>query len=129
MESQLKPGLSHRKEELVTFEKTAASVGSGLVEVYATPAMIALMENTSSELVQAYLPEGDNTVGSEVNIIHVKPTAVGQKVYCESTVSAVDGRKISFKLRAWDEQGDIGHGTHTRFIINTERFMNKVITS
>ncbi|MCC5931561.1 MAG: thioesterase family protein [Cyclobacteriaceae bacterium] len=129
MESQLKPGLTHQKEELVTFEKTAAAVGSGLVEVYATPAMIAFMENTSSEMVVKYLPEGDNTVGSEVNITHVKPTAVGKKVYCESTITQIEGRKISFKVRAWDEQGEIGHGTHTRFIINTERFMNKVMAS
>lgn len=129
MENQLKPGLRHQKEELVTFEKTAASVGSGLVEVYATPAMIAFMENTSSEMVAAYLPDGDNTVGSEVNIVHVKPTAVGKKVYCESIITEVEGRKISFKVRAWDEQGEIGNGTHTRFIINTERFMQKVMAS
>ncbi|MGF1638840.1 MAG: thioesterase family protein [Cyclobacteriaceae bacterium] len=127
MTKELIPGIKGTLSETVVFDKTAASVGSGLIEVYATPAMIALMENTANQLVQDYLGEGENTVGSEVNIKHVKPTPIGMQVSCEATVVAVEGRKITFEVKAWDEQGDIGLGVHTRFIINTEKFMQKLV--
>jgi fluoroacetyl-CoA thioesterase len=116
-------GLKGKQEKKVTSADTASSYGSGLVEVFATPAMIALMENTAHLSVQAYLPQGHLTVGSEVNIKHVKPTAVGALVWAESELVSVEGKKLSFTIHAFDEKGEIGMGTHTRHIIDKEKFM------
>lgn len=126
MESQLKIGIIGKHEEKVVLEKTAAKYGSGLVEVYATPAMIALMEKTAMLSVIPYLPQGHGTVGTEVNIKHLKATPVGQLVTCESELIECDGRKLVFKVVARDEEGEIGNGTHTRFIIDTAKFMAKL---
>ena len=126
MESQLKIGTIGKHEEKVVLEKTAAKYGSGLVEVYATPAMIALMEKTAMLSVIPYLPQGHGTVGTEVNIKHLKATPIGQVVTCESELIETDGRKLVFKIVARDEEGEIGHGTHTRFIIDTAKFMAKL---
>ena len=126
METELKIGIVGKQEEKVILEKTAAKYGSGLVEVYATPAMIALMEKTAMLSIIPYLPQGHGSVGTEVNIKHLKATPVGQIVSCESELIEVDGRKLVFKVAAKDEEGEIGHGTHTRFVIDTAKFMAKL---
>ncbi len=126
MESQLKIGIIGKHEEKVELDNTAAKFGSGLVEVYATPAMIALMEKTAMLSVIPYLPTGHGSVGTEVNVKHLKATPIGQTVTCESELIEVDGRKLIFKVVARDEEGEIGHGTHTRFIIDTAKFMAKL---
>lgn len=99
--------------------------GSGLVEVFATPAMIALMENTCYKSVMEFLPEGYGTVGTKVDIVHIKATAVGKKVSCKSELIEIDRKRLVFSVKAFDEDGEIGSGIHERFIINVEKFMGK----
>ena len=126
MSKKLEIGLKHKTEKIVKLEDTALKYGSGMIEVFATPAMIALMEKTASKSVLPFLDEGLNTVGTNVSINHIKATPIGQKVICESELIEIDDRKLSFKLTAFDEAGEIGNGTHTRFIINVDKFMNKL---
>ncbi|HNQ69272.1 MAG TPA: thioesterase family protein [Bacteroidales bacterium] len=125
METNLKPGIKGLEEQIVVFEDTAAKYGSGLVEVFATPAMIAMMEKTCLKSVLPFLPDGFGTVGTKVNIAHIKATPVGMKVFCESELVEVDGRRLVFRLIARDEQGEIGNGQHERFIIDVKKFMSK----
>ena len=115
----LNTGIKGSASEIVTNEKTAVAVGSGGLSVYATPAMIALMEKSAYESVQSLLEEGSGTVGTLMNIQHISATPVGMKVI------AIDGRKLTFKVTAFDEVGKIGEGIHERFIINNEKFQAK----
>ena len=122
---ELTKGIVGTKELTVTKDKTAAAVGSGLLDVFATPQMIALMEATASESVAPYLDEGSTSVGTLVNVSHVAATPVGMKVRCESELTEVDGRKLTFTVKAFDECGLIGEGTHERFVVFSEKFMAK----
>lgn len=126
MDIQLEPGVQGREELVVEQKDTAARYGSGLVEVYATPAMVALMEKTCLQSVLPFLPEGHGTVGVKVNISHSKATPVGMQVVCESELIEVDRRRLVFEVVARDEVGEIGKGTHERFVIDTEKFMAKL---
>ena len=126
MEIQIPTGVKGREELTVAFEDTAAKYGSGLVEVYATPAMVALMEKTCLNSVLPYLPEGHGTVGVKVDIVHSKATPVGMKVTCESTLLEVDRRRLVFELLAFCLKSEIGRGRHERFVINTQKFMEKL---
>jgi fluoroacetyl-CoA thioesterase len=126
MEIKIAPGLSLSTEKIVEKEDTAAHYGSGLVEVFATPAMVAMMENTALQIVLPHLPEGYNTVGTEICVRHLKATPVNMKVRCEAKLIQVEGRKLVFSVVAWDEENMIGEGTHTRFIINTESFIQRL---
>ena len=121
----LREGLKGTKEVIVTKELSAQSVGSGLLPVYATPSMIALMENTAFESVAQYLEEGCGTVGTSLNVKHVAATPIGMKVTCESELIKVDGRALTFSVKAYDECGLIGEGMHERFIITEDKFMAK----
>ncbi len=118
-------GISNEITKTVTKETTAAALGSGLLEVYATPAMVALMEETCMRSVQAELEEGCGTVGTGLTIHHISATPVGMKVRCASKLVEVDGRKLVFDVQAFDEAGLIGQGTHERFIIENEKFFQK----
>ncbi len=118
-------GMKGRADTVVVPENTAAAVGSGLVPVFATPAMVALMENAAVNAVQAQLEEGQGTVGTLLNITHDAATPVGMQVWAEAEVTAVEGRKLSFAVTAFDEGGPIGKGTHERFVIQTDRFLAK----
>lgn len=118
-------GLKSRAETLVNGSNTANAVGSGLVPVFATPCMIALMENASVRAIQPRLEEGESTVGTRMDISHDAPTPVGMKVWAEARVTAVDGRKITLDVAAYDEKGIIGQGTHERFIIRPDKFLAK----
>jgi predicted thioesterase len=126
MEFEIKTGISYTATQLVKKEDTAAQYGSGLVEVFATPAMIALMENASLKTVLPYLGDEHNTVGFEINVRHLKPTPVGMQVECTATLTEIDGKKLVFNVVAKDEEGIIGEGTHVRYIINSKRFMEKL---
>ena len=118
-------GMKGRAETVVTPENTAAAVGSGLVPVFATPSMIALMENAAVNAVQAQLEEGQGTVGTLLNVSHDAATPVGMKVWAEAEVTAVEGRKLTYTVAAFDEAGPIGTGEHQRFMIQADRFLAK----
>ena len=118
-------GLKGRKEYVVTKELTAAAVGSGLLEVYGTPYMIALMEETCHTSVGEFLEDGQGTVGISIDIKHTAATPVGMKVWCESELIEVDGKRMVFRVNAFDEAGPIGEGIHQRFIIDNEKFLSK----
>ena len=113
-------------EQNVTPELTAARIGSGLVEVFATPMMIALIEQTCLESVLPYLEEGQGTVGTLVNVTHSAATPVGMRVWCDSELVEVDRRRLVFAVKAYDECGPIGEGTHERFVIDSAKFQAKI---
>jgi predicted thioesterase len=119
-------GLKGRAESTVNAENTASAVGSGLVPVFATPYMVALMEHAAVNALLPYLAEGEGSVGTLLNVAHTAATPVGMKVWAEAIVTMVEGRKISFDVVAYDEVGQIGWGTHERAIIHTEKFLNRV---
>lgn len=119
-------GIKGRLEQAVTPEMSAARVGSGLVDVFATPMMIALVEKTCNESVLPCLEEGQGTVGTLVNVSHTAATPMGMRVWCESELVEVDRRRLVFKVKAFDECGIIGEGIHERFIIDTVKFEAKV---
>ncbi|MBQ1985284.1 MAG: thioesterase family protein [Clostridia bacterium] len=118
-------GLKHTITEVVTAQKSAEQVGSGLLPVYATPAMIALMEKCASECVAPYIEAGRSSVGTALNIKHLSASPIGMQITCTATLTEVDGRRLVFSLEASDEKGPIGEGTHERFIIDIDRFMAK----
>lgn len=115
--------MTFKIKQKVTHKDTAAAYGSGLVEVFATPAMIALMENTSLQCVQPHLEEGFTTVGTAVDVKHFKATPKGEEVVCKATLVEVDRSKLTFEVEAFDQKNKIGAGVHKRFIINNDEFM------
>ena len=121
----LEAGIKGTKEIMVTNENTAQTMGSGTLDVFATPAMIALLENTAYESVAAELEEGSGTVGTALNVKHVAATPIGMKVTCETELIKVDGRALTFSVKAFDEKGLIGEGEHERFIVFNEKFQAK----
>ena len=112
----------------VTESNIAKTMKSGSLEVFATPAMCALMEEAAQAAVQPHLEEGEGTVGISLSISHDAPSTMGSTITAKATVTAVEGRKITFNIEASDGVGIIGKGTHERFIINNEKFMAKVVT-
>lgn len=121
----METGLKLCREELVTPEKSARTLGSGLVDVYATPMMILLMENTASECVRPYLASGQATVGTKLCVDHSAATPIGGRVRCECELLEIDRRRLVFRVEAFDEAGLIGGGTHERFIVDTEKFLSR----
>ena len=121
----LETGIRGKQSVEVVHENTAAVVGSGLLEVFATPMMIALMEKTACESVEPYLEEGQGTVGTELNVKHTAATPVGMTVTCETELIEVDRRRLVFAVKAYDNVGPVGEGTHERFIIDNEKFFAK----
>lgn len=122
----IETGKSYQQEIIVTKKDTALVYGSGKLEVFATPALVALMENTAVHCLEELLEPGTDTVGIEINVKHTKATAIGQKVTCEASIIEVDGRRIRFEINARDEKGAIGQAIHDRFIIQPEKFMSKL---
>lgn len=119
-------GIKGKKVAKVSEEYTAEHLLSGLLPVFATPALVALMEYTCSDSVQGELDEGLGTVGSSINCSHISPSPIGSTITCESELIEVDRRRLVFRVRAFDDFGEIGCGEHERFIIDNERFMLKV---
>ena len=120
-------GLKGLAETLVTEENTAAAMGSGLLPVFATPAMLALMEQAAASSVQPFLPEGQGTVGTRLEVSHLAATPIGLTVRAESELIAVDRRKLRFAVRAWAGDELIGEGEHERFVIDNARFLEKAL--
>ena len=118
-------GMKARVEDMVTAENTAIRAGSGTLPVFATPFMCALMEKAAWMAIAPGLNEGDSSVGTKLAISHLSATPVGLKVWAESEVTAVDGKRVEFKVTAGDEKGLIGEGTHERFIVTDNRFLAK----
>ncbi len=121
----LEIGMKGNAETVVTLDNTAKAFTSGALEVFATPAMISLMEETCWKMIQPELEEGLGSVGTKVNISHTAPSAIGMTIMCEATLIEIDGRRLTFEVVCSDENGVIGLGTHERFIINNEKFMAK----
>lgn len=119
-------GIIGKGEIVVTKDVTAAAIGSGMVDVFATPMMISLMENTCAKSVASHLQADESTVGTPVNVSHCAATPIGMKVYCESELIEIDRRKLTFKVTAYDERGLIGEGLHERFIIDSKKFQAKI---
>ncbi|RLG40965.1 MAG: thioesterase [Thermoproteota archaeon] len=125
-ETTLRPGISKENRIMVKGEHSAKSVGSGDVKVLSTPSMIAFMEATSRDLVQPYLPEGCTTVGTRVDVRHLSPAPVGQEIVVRSELIGVDGRRLVFKVEAFWRGNKVGEGTHERYVVNLNRFLEKV---
>lgn len=119
-------GLKHNSIMRVEEGNTAEFIGSGDMAVLATPAMVALMENAAMLAVALHLDEGETTVGSMISTSHLKPSKVGNIIEARAELTEVDGRRLEFKIEAYDGQRLIGEGTHTRFVVNREKFLSKL---
>mgnify|MGYP005856000755 CR=1 FL=1 len=124
-EFNLKPGMSGQARTRVTDENTALKFGSGTVRVYATPAMIGLMEAAAIDCVERNLPQGYSTVGTKVEIRHLSATPVGMEVVATAKLLEADGARLKFQVEANDSKGKIGEGTHNRYIVKLDEFIKK----
>ncbi|MDK2823025.1 MAG: fluoroacetyl-CoA thioesterase [Clostridia bacterium] len=125
MNFNLSIGLEGEAQELVTQENTAKKYGSGGIEVYATPAMVGLMENACLKAVDPQLPEGFATVGIHLDIKHLAATPIGMNVRAKAILREIDGKKLTFSVQAYDEKEMIGKGNHTRYIIQVDKFLQR----
>lgn len=125
----LEKGLQFISHETVRTENYAKTMGSGDLEVFATPSMVTLMENAAMYAVVNELPAGSTTVGALINVMHTKPSAPGETITACATLQEVDGRKLTFSVTASDSQGVIGEGTHVRYIVDREKFLAKLKTN
>ena len=119
---ELKKGLSSQSSVTVSAGNTAAAMGSGDLDVFATPAM----ENAAMKAVADALPEGSTTVGAEMNVTHIKPSGLGAEIVATAVLTGVEGRKLTFNVGARDAEGMIGEGIHSRYAVDRRRFMEKV---
>ncbi len=124
---RLVSGMKHEESVVVDESKTAAAYGSGDMDVYATPAMIALMEQTCMNLAAGHLPETHSTVGTSVDIKHIKATPLNQSVTCKATLEKSEGPRLTFVVEAYDEDDKIGFGTHKRFVVEKETFLKNIV--
>ena len=122
----IRPGMTGEHTTIITEAMTATALGSGGVPVYATPALVALMEAAAVDAIATLLPEGQTSVGIEIDLKHVAATPPGQSVRAKAEVITVEGRTIAFAIRAWDAHELIGEATHRRVIVDSNRFMNRV---
>ena len=122
----LNPGLKYSLQIIASKADSAISMGSGSVEVFATPSMIANMEKTALLSVENLLPDSQTTVGTRLEINHFKATAIGQTISFKAVLISIEGKKLEFEVTAFDEQAEIGNGKHIRYIIDKEKFMNRL---
>jgi fluoroacetyl-CoA thioesterase len=125
---ELTTGLFAEFEHLVTEADTASCWGSGGLPVFSTPALVGLMEGTALTALAAYLAPGQTTVGGHIDVHHLAATPVGMKVRARAELTAIEGRKLVFKIQAWDEVELIGEADHDRFVVDETKFMAKVQT-
>ena len=119
-------GLTYTSTLVVSKDHVAAVMGSGDLHVFATPAMVALMENAAMLAVAEHLPEGSTTVGAMINTSHMKPSPVDETIQAAAVLTGIEGRKLTFSIKAEDSKGVIGEAEHVRFIVDRERFMSKL---
>lgn len=112
---------------VVTSDNSAVAMGSGALPVFATPALVALMESAACQAISSYLPPGLTTVGTEIAVKHMAATPIGHNIQAEARLIKVAGRKLTFKVTAYDEREKIADGTHERFVVEASRFMAKMI--
>lgn len=124
--NMLQTGLSFTSSKKIKESDLAVNMGSGDLEVLATPAMATLMENAAMNAVSQHLPEGSTTVGGSIEILHLKPSAINGSIKATAKLEQIDGRKLVFSITAEDETGEIGKGTHSRFIVDKNKFMSKL---
>ena len=122
----MEKGLTYTSTLVVSEEHVAAVMGSGDLHVYATPAMVALMENAAMLAVAEHLPEGSTTVGAMINTSHVKPSPIGDTIKTTAVLTDIEGRKLTFSIKAEDSKGIIGEAVHVRYIVDREKFMSKL---
>jgi predicted thioesterase len=122
---EIRPGLVGERTTTVHEASLATQMGSGSVDVYATPAMVALMEAAAVTAIDPLLPEGQASVGGALEVRHTAATPPGTEVRARAEVIAVEGRAVTFRVEAWDEYEQIGAGTHTRYVIEVARFMER----
>ena len=122
----MEKGLTYTSTLVVSEEHVAAVMGSGDLHVYATPAMVALMENAAMLAVAEHLPEGSTTVGAMINTSHVKPSPIGDIIKTTAVLTDIEGRKLTFSIKAEDSKGIIGEAMHVRYIVDREKFMSKL---
>ena len=121
----IKIGIIGEVKDIVNENNIAKTLRSGELRVYATPAMVALMEEAAYKSIQSELEDGKGTVGTVMNIKHIDSTPIGMEVSAKSELIEVDRRRLVFKVEAFDERGKIGEGIHERFIIDNEKFQIK----
>jgi predicted thioesterase len=126
MDTNITVGMIGEKKDVVTKDNTAIQYGSGSIPVYATPAMVGLMEGASINAVDPHLAEGMSTVGIELMIKHIAATPVGMAVRATAEVSEIDGKRLVFTVKAFDDKEQIGSGTHVRYIVSVQKFLQKV---
>lgn len=119
-------GTSYTSTTVVNSTNTAAALGSGDMDVFATPAMVALMENAAMNAVAPHLAEGQTTVGTQITTSHIKASALGATITATAVLTAVDGRSLTFAITARDGENIIGEGVHTRFVVDRDRFLSKL---
>lgn len=122
---EIKTGITGTSELTVNTENLAVNVGSGSLEVFATPDMIMLMEKAACSCISDYLENDETSVGTEINVKHISATPKGMKVCAEAELTEINGRELTFVVKAYDEAGDIGEGIHKRFIVYGEKFISK----
>ena len=122
----MEKGLTYTSTLVVSKEHVAAVMGSGDLHVYATPAMVALMENAAMLTVAEHLPEGSTTVGAMINTSHIKPSPIGETIKTTAVLTDIEGRKLTFSIKAEDSKGIIGEAIHVRYIVDREKFMSKL---
>lgn len=121
----LEIGIKGEASTVVEYGNTAEAIGSGNLPVFSTPSMLSLMEMAALKSVAPYLEEGQSTVGTSASFNHLSATPLGMSVRCESVLTGISGRRLDFEVKAFDECGLIGEGSHSRFIIDAERFLAK----
>jgi fluoroacetyl-CoA thioesterase len=124
--NELSPGLKAEIEHTVTDADTASKWGSGLIPVFSTPALVGLMESAAVAVLTGHLPPGQTTVGGRIDVHHLAATPVGMHVRARAELTGKDGRKLVFKIQAWDEVEPIGEADHERFIVDEARFLGRV---
>ena len=122
----METGLTYTSTITVSKENTAITMGSGDLEVFATPSMVSLMENAAMNAVAGEAQAGSTTVGEMMNTTHTKPSAMGDTVSATAVLKEVEGRKLTFEVQAMDSKGVIGEGIHVRYIVDKEKFMSKL---